>query len=315
MTMKNCSKCNLEFDESFFTSSRNICKDCRNLIRKVQYAAKADELKKSNDEKTCSICEEKKKVSLFRIGVTYCTECHNEKRRSYVELKKAPLPKYSEIKCPDGYKLCKDCYVVKKEDEFREKRLKCKKCENIERVAYKKGEIKKQPQSDIGKDEDDFSKKLKASCRMRIRETLSDENSQKLTEKNRFGYIYDLLDCDMNFLKKWLRFNYTPEMTDDNYGTTWVMDHVIPIYTFKIKDNYEQNKKLCYSWYNISSLTSIKNGQKFSHVNKTQLEKHREQLLVFCTENEIKLDKNYLLLCAKHLDAGNPLEPSTTTSQ
>jgi len=49
-------------------------------------------------------------------------------------------------------------------------------------------------------------------------------------------------------------------------------------------------------------------------IDKSQLQKHKNHLLQFCAENGIEPDQDYLLLCAKHLDAGNPLESSTTTS-
>jgi hypothetical protein len=315
MATKTCSKCNLVCEESSFLPQRNICKECRSSIRKAQYASKAAEAKESTEEKTCTICGESKVLSLFRIDTTYCSDCHNQKRREYVDLKKAPPPVHKKITCPEGYKLCKDCYIVKNEDEFRDKRLKCKKCENKERVAYKNGRILKQPEPTAEKEEDDFSKQLKVACRFRIRDTIPEDIAQKLTERNRFGYIYDLIGNDMNFLKRWLRFNYTAEMTDDNYGSYWFMDHVIPIHTFKIKENYEQNKKNCYSWFNITALSAVENSRKFTGINKEQLQTHLNRLLAFCTENEIQPDQNYLSLCSRHLDAGNPLEPSTTTSQ
>jgi len=311
---KTCSKCNLDFEFGSFLSGRNVCKTCRSVVRKEKYAILTDEKKNTTEEKECSVCGEFKDGKLFRIGSNLCSECYNKKRRETKALKNAPPPKFTEVVCPDGYKLCKDCFVVKKMDEFRDKRLKCKKCENKDRVAYKKGEIKKQPVPEVEVDEDDLSKKIKSSCRIRIRETIPKEIAQKLTEENRFGYLYDFLGCDMNFLKKWLRFSYTDGMTDENYGTYWFMDHVIPIHTFDIKNNFEANKKNCYSWFNISPLLPKDNNHKFTEVNKIQLQIHLQRLDEFCSLNSAEKDENYVLLCAKYLDAGNPLESSITTS-
>ena len=311
---KVCSKCTLSFEESFFLSGRSICRSCRSASRKEIYLIKNNEKKNVEGVKECNICKEEKDVSQFKIGLLHCSDCYNKKRRDYRALAKQPDPEPSKIILPEGYQLCKVCNSVKKHDEFREKRLKCKKCENKERVAYKKGQIEKQPQANVEKEEDDFSLKLKASCRARIREVIPDDISEKVTKENRFGYIYEFLNCDMNFLKRWLQYNYTSEMTNDNYGTYWFMDHVIPVAKFKIKENFEIYKKSCFSWYNISAMTSLDNCRKSVSIDKKQLQTHKERLINFCALNGIEPEKEYLLLLAKYLDAGNPLESSITTS-
>jgi len=310
---KTCSKCNLTFDDSFFTKGRFVCKDCRSVIRRDSYAAKSDDKKKEKGNKKCSECEEEKDVEFFKVGSSKCDDCNNKKRRETRASKKSSITDEEIIPCPEGHKVCNICKTAKILDEFRVNRRKCKKCENVERVAYKKGEIQKQPIPEI-EEEDDFSKQLKASCRIRIRETLPKDYAQKITDENRFGYIYELLGCNMDFLKSWFRFNYSSEMTDENYGTYWFMDHVIPIHTFDIKNNFEANKKNCYSWFNISPLPPKDNNHKFTEVNKIQLQIHLQRLDEFCSLNSAEKDENYVLLCAKYLDAGNPLESSITTS-
>jgi len=309
---KTCSKCNLTFDDSFFTKGRFVCKDCRSVIRRDSYAAKSDDKKKEKGNKKCSECEEEKDVEFFKVGSSKCDDCNNKKRRETRASKKSSITDEEIIPCHEGHKVCNICKTAKILDEFRVNRRKCKKCENVERVAYKKGEIQKQPIPEI-EEEDDFSKQLKASCRIRIRETLPKDYAQKITDENRFGYIYELLGCNMDFLKSWFRFNYSSEMTDENYGTYWMMDHIIPIKSFKIQDTLEENKKCCYSWFNISPMQSTANLKKFVTIDKILIHSHKEKLIKFCQQNKIEPDNDYLLLCAKHLDAGNPLESSTTT--
>ena len=309
MSEKVCTNCHQEFDEKLFLSGRTICKSCRSLIGKESYAKRVEKKKNEVGVKTCNICQEEKDVQEFRAGMNYCKECQKEKRDKYLEENK-PVPlSYKEVSCPEGFKICKDCYVVKKEEEFRPKRNKCKKCENKERVAYNKGQIQKLPQMEKEVEEDDFAKQLKASCRIRIRETLPLDYADKISKEQRFTYIYEFLDCDMEHLKKWLRYNYTNEMKDKYYGATWSMDHVIPIKTFDIKNKLEENKKCCYGWFNISPLGLSENFKKSITINKIQLQTHLDKLLSFCEQNEIEPNEEYLQLCAKHLDAGNPLEP------
>ena len=296
---KSCSKCNVSFDETCFLKGRSICKGCRATIRKEKYIETKEN---ATGTKDCNACGETKDVSLFKVGTNKCNDCFNElRRKDRIEAKKTLG--YNQITVPEGYKLCKLCFTVKNDTEFRHNRLKCKKCENIERVAYKNGTIEKYEKHDVLK-EDDFEKRLKASSRFRIRECLPLDICNKITDENRFGYIYEFIGCDFSQVKKWLQYNYTEDMNDDNYGSIWNMDHVIPISLFDIKNNYEKNKKNCFSWFNLSPIQTKHNFEKQITIDTEQLERHVENYKTFCGLNDIVPDENYLLLCATHLGAG-----------
>jgi len=304
MSNKTCSTCNLSFPESDFLKGRFKCKSCRSQQRKQNYAKMVEDKDKSEGDKICSKCNLSRNIKLFKVGTNICIECSCEMRRNKRAETSSVKPVYSQITCPDGYKVCKLCFTVKSDDNFRINRLKCKSCENKERVAYKNGLIQKKPTPNLSSPEDEFSKRLKASCRIRIRECLPESYTQKLSDENRFGYLYELLNCDMELLKKWLQFCYKDDMTDDNYGSKWNLDHVIPINHFDIQNNLDIHKKNCFSWFNISPIICKHNFSKQTHVDTEQLENHVESLKTFCNNNNIVPDNEYLLLCATHLGAG-----------
>jgi len=301
---RTCSHCNKSFSDDYFIKRSNVCKSCRSIERKQSYAKKVEEHSKMTGTMSCTFCEKVKDISFFTIGTRTCIDCTNEKRRTRREIERTDLSDVKSIKCPEGYKICKNCKTVKKDDEFRPKRLTCRKCGNLERVAYKNGLIDKYERPTVSEPEDDFAKRLKASCRIRIRETLPKDYCKTLTETNRLGYIYELLDCDMGFLKKWLRYNYGEAMNDETYGTVWTLDHVMPIHKFDTKNESSGHRKLCYSWFNVSPFGTIDNSRKNCAVDKRQLEKHISNYKKFCAENQLSINEHYLSFCATHLDAG-----------
>jgi hypothetical protein len=57
-------------------------------------------------------------------------------------------------------------------------------------------------------------------------------------------------------------------------------------------------------------LASKENLSKNNKIIKTQIEQHYKHLIDYHTQNNIELPQKFIDLFAKHLVAGNPLEPS-----
>jgi len=300
---KTCNVCKIEYDESEFLKGRAQCKKCRSEIRNKKYEQKANEFKNLTGNKQCNICNDEKDIKLFKVGNNSCSDCLNNKRRER-DSKLNDAVSQNKIECPDGYKFCKYCNVVRCLMEFRENRLKCKPCENKERVMYKKGLIDLQLKKYVL--DDDLCKRLKASIRSRLRETLPSEYIKKMSKDDKFNYVEEHLGRDMKFVQEWLEFNYDEEMSNTNYGSYWNIDHVLPIKIFNF--NIEQDIKNCMGWYNLMPIKVSQNCRKYTHVNTDILINHLNKLKEFCLMKNIELDIEYSNLCAKHLDAGNPLE-------
>ena len=69
----------------------------------------------------------------------------------------------------------------------------------------------------------------------------------------------------MDFILKWLEFNFSDNMSWDNYGTLWQIDHTIPVNLWNVKD---QNEALmCFNWKNLMPLKAETNLRKASHLH------------------------------------------------
>lgn len=72
--------------------------------------------------------------------------------------------------------------------------------------------------------------------------------------------VYDLCGTDIYFLREWLSEKFKPEMNWDNYGTVWVVDHIVPIRLFNIFD--EAELKVCWNYRNLMPLLKEDNLKK-----------------------------------------------------
>ena len=66
--------------------------------------------------------------------------------------------------------------------------------------------------------------------------------------------------CSQGDFAHWIRRNCKPDMTYDNYGELWQLDHVIPTCIFDLTD--EEQEQFCFSWKNTRPLYKDKNQEK-----------------------------------------------------
>ena len=79
------------------------------------------------------------------------------------------------------------------------------------------------------------------------------------------SYI-NIIGCDLEFFKKWIEFRFDKNMTWNNLGDYWQIDHILPIDGFDFHN--EENINICFHWTNLQPLTNYENRSKS---NKLQL--------------------------------------------
>jgi hypothetical protein len=95
---------------------------------------------------------------------------------------------------------------------------------------------------------------------------------------------------DIETICKWLEYNFKGEMSWDNYGEYWHMDHIIPI---KLWDLAKEDEKLiCFNWKNITPFPAIKNIKKGHSLQLHQVFFQEISVRRFCKELSIKEDIN-----------------------
>lgn len=70
----------------------------------------------------------------------------------------------------------------------------------------------------------------------------------------------DVVGIEKKQMLMWLEFQFDTNMTYENYGTYWQIDHVTPCYMFDLEDDAQLRK--CFSWKNTRPLQKTKNLSK-----------------------------------------------------
>jgi len=319
--MKTCAICNIEKDDSNFRPQRAQCKECLNIKRCENRVIKIEKQKALEEEglmKECSKCNAQRLLSEFKVNSSQCKDCINERRR---ELNQSKRPAKPESVNPDN-KICSYCHVEQPKCNFREKRLKCLNCERKDGREYRQSDYGKLKSETWVIENKERMQELQANWFQENKSKIYTKRSERMKTDEKFRFIanyrkktrvalkqamigqnpkkfIDCLGCDLEHLQNWFSLCFKSDMTFENYGTLWEIDHVIPINKFEFEDSTDI--ELCFSWFNVMPLYKTENMNKKAEVCNEQLREHLENLSKFGFN-----DFDYLELCAKHLDAGNP---------
>lgn len=217
-------------------------------------------------------------------------------------------------------KNCRICNIEKEDTDFRPKRRVCKDCEREHGRAYRRKNPDKSKQwAEQNKErmkelQSNWYKSNKDHINAKFRERYNDKTSDFKKVKNYRTALNHMLGgeqktnkyvgCNVNRLKNWCEYCLEEEMTMDTYGETWVVDHVIPLdYT----DQYDF--EILAKWYNVMPVKNLYNLEKNKYVDSDQVMIHYENIRSYFEIRNLELDQEYMEILAKHLDAGNPLEP------
>ena len=103
---------------------------------------------------------------------------------------------------------------------------------------------------------------FRIACNLRSR-TSTAFKSQNVMKTNK---TFDLLGCSHSFFKNWIIHQLYGNMTVENYGDVWQIDHTLPITSFNLLDENEMKK--CFDWINLRPMYMKDNlikGDKIDH--------------------------------------------------
>ena len=86
----------------------------------------------------------------------------------------------------------------------------------------------------------------------------------KLFTRNKTQHSIEYLGCDLPFLKNWIEYRFDENMTWENFGTYWHIDHILPVSKFDFND--EKNLHICFHWTNLQPLIGEENQSKSNHI-------------------------------------------------
>lgn len=142
---------------------------------------------------------------------------------------------------------------------------------------------KRQTEQHRKRRETDVNFRLAKNCRDRLGKMLNHQNTKKTSK------TFELIGCDVNFLKEWLQSNFKEGMTLDNYGQYWHIDHVIPCSLFNLQD--EEQLKICCHWTNLQPMEAINNLSKNNKINNDEVMNHTKLVLSYGKNKKIKVKR------------------------
>lgn len=218
----------------------------------------------------CTKCQVVKNVEMFgknkksKSGYKYrCRSCETETQRLRRIKDKEENPEKVKEKWDD--------YYARKKDKMREgQKLYLSKPENREK-------------------RNEYIRKYKAEKRLNDKSYVIYENNRKRIWKcikNKSNSSKELLGCDINFYFDWISFTMTSEMTWENYGTFWNIDHLVPINTFDVSQENEAKK--AFNWKNTWAMKSNENFIKKNNIIQDQIIQHNLLLEKFLETTNIE---------------------------
>ena len=290
---KQCSRCGDIKVKDKFIKNRNICKVCDNKRNRDKYILKKNSSFACSN-KQCIKCNQSKCIDSFIIGRNTCKDCFNNERRLKYnsdedyrkkliinvtnfkanKIKEREIKKEMELGIDN--KKCNFCFEIKHNNEFRINRLKCKNCERDQPL-------------------DKFKRTIRARIYFALKKDMK---------------TIEYLGCGTIQYLKWI-LNNNNNFTLENRGKEWHIDHVIPISKFNL--NIKEEQLLAFNWRNTMPLSVKENLSKNNKIIIPQIKEHWKKLLEYHKNENIQMPQIFIDLFARHLDAGNPLEPLTTT--
>jgi hypothetical protein len=217
--------------------------------------------------KLCPTCNKTKETSEFNKNKTRkdgyqreCRECCHKHHSKHYQTKKSPRLKEN---LKEGHKICTSCKQELPLNLFKRGKgrfgvgANCKKCFNLKWNEYQKqtGQNKKHNKL---KRQTNPQWKLKAILRGRYLDALKRHTSGGKVNKNHSAI--KLLGCDIEFYKQYLEQQFKPDMSWENHGILWEIDHIKPCAAFDLTCEIQQ--KECFHYSNTQPLYYSDNRSK-----------------------------------------------------
>lgn len=271
METKVCSVCKEEksLDEFNKRNSKSdkhvaLCKTCH-AEKTKQYRESLKEKGVQEGSKVCSKCGIEKQNTEFPIGKAYCRACGREMCKSYKQRNKGHISEYNKKYKGDHKEEVKEY----NHDYNLEHREEIQKRQTIYQCERKKTD----PQ-------------FKMACDLRTKLSNTMKGGYKDSSIQTFG-------CEYNFLCDWIKSQFTDEMSFENYGSVWNVDHVIPCARFNLINSDDRHK--CFHWSNLRPFKYIENLERNNTLTKKELDSHINIVMDHIMDNGLLADDNNIV--------------------
>jgi hypothetical protein len=253
-------------------------------------------------EKTCNTCELSKSLDEYcnnkrnKDGKdNRCKACESERRKQNIEKRREYQKKWRE-KNPDymkNYEQKPELIAYRKEyykqnSKIYKDRKKQWRKDNPEKEAETRQKYNEENRDKLNeyhrqwkqeKRDNDINYKLKENTSRRIRYELNTLLKGKKTKRT-----IEYIGCTIDELKLHIEKQFTQEMSWENYGSYWHIDHIIPCAAWDLIK--EEDNKYCWNFRNLQPLESSENQSKKDKYEINDKEEYVKKLkLIF--ENKV----------------------------
>ena len=206
------------------------------------------------EDTTCKKCNGDKNVNGFVKKRAICLMCYRIEQREhckrYKRNNKEKISAYNKIYKKEHVEEISE-YNSKYDKENREAIQK-------RQTIYQRDRLKTDPKF-----------KMATTLRKRLSKIMKDLNIKKELK------TLELLGCSLDFFKKWIESQFEEDMTFENHGSLWHIDHVRPCASFDLLD--QEDQKECFNWKNLQPLDGGENQSKNDKVIVELIERHKEK--------------------------------------
>ncbi len=114
-----------------------------------------------------------------------------------------------------------------------------------------------------------YHAKSRSTVKGKLNNNVSSRINSSLKNKSKANRHWeDLVGYTIEQLKKHLEKRFTPEMTWENYGKVWEIDHKIPVSVFNYERPEDIDFRICWSLKNLQPLEAKENRVKQDKLDK-----------------------------------------------
>lgn len=239
MLTKVCSKCGIEKEIIEFRTNLK-CKygvegQCKSCYQKYLDATKEHRMQKDREYHQRSDIKEKQKIR----GKIYYEQNKEKLKEQVRENYYRNIDRY--------HKYDKQRSDTEERKQYRKEYNDKYRAENIDRL--RKCDIERYP-----KRRENLEYVLSSAISSGIRRCIGNIKANRHWE--------DLVNFNFEQLKEHLEKQFTSEMSWNNFGSYWEIDHIIPRNLFNIKSAEDEQFKICWSLANLRPLEKSLNRQR-----------------------------------------------------
>ena len=179
-----------------------------------------------------------------------CPNCHNINKQNYRKNNKERVSEYRKqyYNKNKEYLLSYSVNLRKRPDQI------------IKRKEWTKQYILKPEVRERRRELDRYRNKY--NSKHRVSKHFRQNLAHSLSESKNGRHWESLVGYTLTELMEHLEFKFQPGMTWDNYGTYWVIDHIVPIKAFHYTKTSDIDFINCWSLENLQPLEKTLNSQK-----------------------------------------------------